>query len=146
VIDRVKTEVTAAMRSGDRDRLDALRMVLSALQKAEKDSPGAWDDAKAEAVLRRERKQRVEAAESYRAAGHPDRAAAEEAEVPVIEEFLPADLTPAELEALVDAAIAETGASSMADMGRVMGLVTSRSGGRADGRAASALVRARLGG
>jgi uncharacterized protein len=146
MIDRVKTEVTAAMRSGDRDRLAALRLVLSALQRAEKDQPGELDDERAQAVLRRERKQRQEAAESYRAAGHPDRAAAEEAEVPVIEEFLPADLTPAELEALVDAAIAETGAAVMADMGRVMGLVTARSGGRADGRAAAGLVRARLGG
>lgn len=146
MIDRVKAEVTAAMRSGDRDRLAALRLVLSALQRAEKDQPGGLDDERAQAVLRRERKQRQEAAESYRAGGRPDRAAAEEAEVPVIEEFLPADLTPAELEALVDAAIAETGAAAMADMGRVMGVVTARSGGRADGRAAAALVRARLGG
>jgi uncharacterized protein YqeY len=147
VITRVQAEVTAAMRAGDRARLDALRLVLAALQRAQKDHPaGGFDDAAAQTVLRRERKQRLEAAESYRAAGRPDRAEAEEAEVPVIEEFLPADLTPAELEALVDAAIAETGAAAMTDMGKVMGLVTRRSGGRADGRAASALVRARLGG
>jgi uncharacterized protein len=121
-------------------------MLLSALQKAEKDGSGELTDERAMAVLRRERKQRVEAAEAYRAAGRADRAEAEEADVPVIEEFLPAALGEDELARLVDEAIAETGASSMRDMGRVMSLVSQRSGGRADGRAASALVRARLGG
>jgi hypothetical protein len=147
VIERVQAELRAAMLAGDRTRVDALRLMLSALQKAEKDRPaGAFTDAEAEAVLRRERKQRIEAAEAYRAAGRTDRAEREEADVPVIDEFLPQALTGAELEALVDAAIAETGASSMKEMGRVMGLVTRRGGGRVDGRAASALVRARLGG
>ena len=147
MIERVQAELHAAMRSGDRTRVDALRLMLSALQKAEKDVPaGAFTDADAEAVLRRERKQRLEAAEAYRGAGHADRAAKEEADVPVIDEFLPQAMDAAELAALVDAAIAETGATSMKEMGRVMGLVTQRGGGRVDGRAASALVRARLGG
>jgi hypothetical protein len=147
VIERVQAELRTAMLAGDRTRVDALRLMLSALQKAEKDGPaGAFTDAEAEAVLRRERKQRLEAAEAYRAAGHTDRAEKEEADVPVIDEFLPQALTDTELEALVDAAVAETGASSMKEMGRVMGLVTQRGGGRVDGRAASALVRARLGG
>jgi len=147
VIERVQAELHAAMRAGDRTRVDALRLMLSALQKAEKDGPaGAFSDADAEAVLRRERKQRLEAAEAYRAAGHADRAEKEEADVPVIDEFLPRAMTEAELEALVEAAVAETGATSMKEMGRVMGLVTQRGGGRVDGRAASALVRARLGG
>jgi uncharacterized protein YqeY len=147
VIDRVKSELTAAMRSGDRSRVDALRLILSALQRAEKSVPaGEFSDADAEAVLRRERKQRLEAAESYRAAGRDDRVAAEMADVPVIEAFLPAAMTDAELAALVDAAVAETGAESMRDMGRVMGLVTTRGEGRADGAAAAALVRNRLGG
>jgi len=146
VIERVQSELHAAMRAGDRTRVDALRLMLSALQKAEKDGPaGAFTDADAEAVLRRERKQRLEAAEVYRDAGHADRAAREEADVPVIDEFLPQAMTEAELEALVDAAIAETGATSMKEMGRVMGLVTQRGGGRVDGKAASALMRARLG-
>jgi uncharacterized protein len=147
VIARVQDELHAAMRAGDRTRVDALRLMLSALQKAEKDVPaGAFTDADAEAVLRRERKQRLEAAEVYRQAGHADRAAREEADVPVIDEFLPQAMGEAELEALVDAVIAETGASSMKEMGKVMGLVTQRGGGRVDGRTASALVRARLGG
>jgi uncharacterized protein len=147
VIERIQAELHAAMRAGDRTRVDALRLMLSALQKAEKDvAAGAFTDADAEAVLRRERKQRLEAAEAYRAAGHADRAAKEEADVPVIDEFLPQAMGEEELVALVDAAIAETGATSMKEMGRVMGLVTQRGGGRVDGRAASALVRGRLGG
>jgi hypothetical protein len=146
VIGRVQSELQTAMRGGDRTRVDALRLMLSALQKAEKDkTAGEFTDADAEAVLRRERKQRLEAAEVYGDAGHADRAAREEADVPVIDEFLPQAMTQAELEALVDAALAETGATSMKEMGRVMGLVTQRGGGRVDGKAASALVRARLG-
>ncbi|HYX86431.1 MAG TPA: GatB/YqeY domain-containing protein [Gaiellales bacterium] len=145
MIERVKAELTGAMRGGDRARVDALRLLLAALQRAQKSVPaGEFSAADAEAVLRRERKQRLEAAESYRAAGREDRAAAEEADVPVIDEFLPAAMSEEELASLVDAAIAEAGATSMRDMGRVMGLVKERSQGRADGKAASALVRARL--
>ena len=146
MIERVQSELQTAMRSGDRPRVDALRLMLSALQKAAKDKPaGEFTDADAEAVLRRERKQRIEAAEVYREAGHADRAAREEADVPVIDAFLPQAMSEAELEVLVDAAIAETGATSMKEMGRVMGLVTQRGGGRVDGKTASALVRSRLG-
>jgi uncharacterized protein YqeY len=147
VIERVKSDLTGAMRAGDRSRIDALRLVLSALQRAEKAVPaGEFSAADAEAVLRRERKQRLEAAESYRSAGREDRAEAELADVPVIEAYLPAALTEEELAALVDDAIRETGAESMRDMGRVMGLVTARGEGRVDGSAAAALVRARLAG
>ena len=146
MIDRVKSDLTGAMRAGDRTRVDALRLVLSALQRAEKAVPaGEFSHDDAEAVLRRERKQRLEAADSYRAAGRDDRAAAELADVPLIEAYLPAALSEAELAALVDGAIQETGAQAMRDMGRVMGLVTARGGGRVDGAAAAALVRARLG-
>ena len=145
MIDRVKGDLTDAMRSGDRSRVDALRLVLSALQRAEKAVPvGEFSQADAEAVLRRERKQRLEAADSYRAAGREDRVAAELADVPVIEAYLPAAMSEADLAALVDAAIEEIGAESMRDMGRVMGLVTTRGEGRVDGAAAAALVRARL--
>ena len=143
--DRVQEQVKSAMKGGQRERVDALRLLLSALQRAEKDRPsGQFTDQDAQGVLRRERKQRLEAADAYRAAGQDDRAAAEDRDVPVIDEFLPAAMDDEELSALVDAVIAETGAESMRDMGRVMGLVTQRSEGRADGRAASALVRDRL--
>jgi uncharacterized protein YqeY len=144
LMERVQAELRDAMKSGDRQRLEALRLVYSSLQKAEKDAP-EFGDGEAMAVLRRERKQRVEAAEAYEAAGQTDRAGRERADIPVIDEFLPAAMSESELEHLVDAVIAETGASSMKDMGRVMGLVTQRGEGRADGRAASALVRSRLG-
>ena len=141
----VQAELHAAMRAGQRGRVDTLRLLVSALQKAEKDRPaGEFGDHDAEAVLRRERKQRLEAAEAYRRAGQEQRAAAEEADLPVIDEFLPQQLGEAELAALVDAAIAETGATTVKDMGRVMGLVTQRAQGRADGRMASELVRSRL--
>jgi len=144
-IEHVRSELQQAMKSGDRVRLDALRLLYSALQRAEKDRPaGEFTDQDALAVLRRERKQRVEAAEAYRAAGQEERAAAEEADIPVIDAYLPAAMSDAELEALVEAAIAETGATTVRDMGRVMGVVTQRGEGRADGRAASALVRSRL--
>jgi|SRR5437588_2367080 len=143
LMERVQAELRDAMKSGDRQRLEALRLVYSSLQKAEKDAP-EFNDDRAMAVLRRERKQRVEAAEAYEAAGQADRAERERADIPVIDEFLPAAMSESELEQLVDAVIAETGATSMKDMGRVMGLVTERGQGRADGRVASALVRSRL--
>ena len=145
IIEQIQSQLREAMKAGQRERLDALRLLYSALQRAEKDRPaGEFTDQDALAVLRRERKQRVEAAEAYRAAGQEHRAAGEEADLPVIDAFLPAAMGDAELEALVDAAIAETGAATVKDMGRVMGLVTQRAQGRADGRAASALVRSRL--
>jgi uncharacterized protein YqeY len=145
IIEQIQSQLRDAMKAGQRERLDALRLLYSALQRAEKDRPaGEFSDQDALAVLRRERKQRVEAAEAYRAAGQEQRAAGEEADLPVIDAFLPAAMGDAELEALVDAAIAETGAATVKDMGRVMGLVTQRAQGRADGRAASALVRSRL--
>jgi len=145
MIERIQTELRGSLLAGDRTRTNALRLLLSALQRAQKDRPaGEFGEADEQAVLRRERKQRVEAAETYRAAGQEERAAAEEADLPVIDEFLPAPLTEAELEVLVDAAVADAGATSMRDMGAVMKLVGERSGVRADGRSASALVRARL--
>jgi uncharacterized protein len=145
ITEQIQSQLRDAMKAGQRERLDALRLLYSALQRAEKDRPaGEFSDQDALGVLRRERKQRVEAAEAYRTAGQEQRAAAEEADLPVIDAFLPVAMGDDELEALVEAAIAETGAATVKDMGRVMGLVTQRAQGRADGRAASALVRSRL--
>jgi uncharacterized protein len=146
VIERVQGELRDAMRAGDRRRVDALRLVLSSLQRAAATKArGAFTDEEAQAVLRRERKQRVEAAAAYRAAGHEDRAAREEADLPVIDDLLPAPLGPDELRAIVDAAIAETSAGGPRDMGGVMRLVGERTAGRADMKEAAALVRERLG-
>ena len=131
--------MTSAMKAGEKDRVGALRLVLSELQKAQKDGNG--DDL---AVLRRERKRRLEAAEQFRGGGRPELAEQEEAEAKIIEGYLPAELDDSELDAMVAAAIAETGASGPKDMGQVMKAVMARAGGRADGKRASARVREAL--
>ena len=131
--------MTSAMKAGEKDRLGALRMVLSELQKAEKD--GGSDEL---AVLRRERKRRMEAAEQFRDGGRPELADREEAEARIIEGYLPAELDDSELDAMIAAAIAETGATDPRDMGQVMKAVMARAGGRADGKRASARVREAL--
>ncbi len=147
MIERVQAEMREAMRGGRRERRDALRLMLSALQRAAGErARGEFGDEDAHAVLRRERKARAEAAAAYRAAGDEERAAREEADIPVIEEFLPASLGEDELARAVEQAVADTGAAGMRDMGRVMGRLKELTGGRADGAAAAALVRARLGG
>ena len=131
--------MTSAMKAGEKDRVGALRLVLSELLKAAKD--GGDDEL---AVLRRERKRRLEAASQFRDAGRPELADGEEAEAKLIEIYLPAELSDSELDAMVAAAIAETGATSPRDMGQVMKAVTAKSGGRADGKRASARVREAL--
>jgi len=131
--------MTSAMKAGEKDRVGALRLVLSELQKAAKEG-----DADELAVLRRERKRRLEAATQFRGGGRPELAEREEAEAKLIEGYLPAELGDAELDALVAAAIADTGATGPKDMGQVMKAVMAKSGGRADGKRASARVREAL--
>ena len=131
--------MTTAMKAGERERLTALRLVLSELQKAAKE--GGDDEL---AVLRRERKRRLEAASQFRDAGRPELAEHEEREAELITTYLPAELSDEELDAVVAAAVSETGASEPRDMGAVMKVVMARTGGRADGKRASALVRAAL--
>ncbi len=128
--------MTTAMKARDKERVGALRLVLSELQKAAKD--GGTDEL---AVLRRERKRRLEAAEQFRDAGRPELAEGEEAEARIIEGYMPAELDEAELDAIVKAAIAETGAKDPKDMGQVMKAVMAKAEGRADGKRASARVR-----
>ena len=131
--------MTTAMKAGEKQRVGALRLVLSELQKAIKD--GEADEL---AVLRRERKRRLEAAAQFRDGGRPELADQEESEAKLIEGYLPAEIDDTELDALVAAAIAETGASSPKDMGQVMKVVMAKAGGRADGKRASARVREAL--
>ena len=128
------------MKAGEKDRVGALRLVLSELLKDAKE--GSTDEL---AVLRRERKRRLDAAGQFRDGGRPELAEREEDEARLIESYLPAELSDAELDELVRRAIADTGASSPRDMGQVMKAVVSASGGRADGRRASARVREALG-
>lgn len=141
VLEQVRSDMTSAMKAGEKQRVGALRLVLSELQKAAKE--GGGDEL---AVLRRERKRRLEAAEQFRDGGRPELAEQEESEAVLIEGYLPAELADAELDALVAAAIAETGAGSPKDMGRVMKALMARAGGRVDGKRASARVREALSG
>ena len=128
------------MKAGDRERVTALRLVLSELQKDAKE--GAGDE---QAVLRRERKRRRESEQAYREAGRDDLATAEAYEAETIEAYLPAELSYEELDSLVSAAVADTGASSPRDMGRVMKQVMAAAGGRADGKRVSSKVKEALG-
>ena len=139
--DRVKGDMATAMKAGDRGRVAALRLVLSELQKAAKE--GSGDEL---AVLRRERKRRLESARAFREGGREELAAGEEAEARVIEDYLPAELSDEELRAIVRRAVAETGASNARDLGRVMGAAMPQVEGRADGGRVSALAREALGG
>ena len=139
IADRIKADVTSAMKAGERNRVTALRLVLSELQKAAKEG-----DADELAVLRRERKRRREAEQAYREAGREDLADGEAFEAAAIETYLPAELSDSELEALVSAAIAETGASSPRDMGQVIKHVMGAAGGRADGKRVSTKVKEAL--
>ena len=138
--DRVKSDLTTAMKAGERERVGALRLVLSELQKAAKEG----DDDEV-AVLRRERKRRLDAAEQFRDGGRGELAAKEESEAELIAAYLPAELSDDELAALVAEKVEQTGAESPKDMGKVMGAVMPAVGGRADGKRVSALVREKLG-
>lgn len=140
VTEQLRSDITAAMKAGEKERVGALRLVLSELQKAEKE--GGDDEL---AVLRRERKRRLDAAAQFRDGGRPELADQEESEAELIAAYLPAELSDEELDALITTAIADTGASSAKDMGQVMKAVMAASGGRADGKRTSARVREALG-
>jgi uncharacterized protein YqeY len=139
-LEQVQSDVRTAMKARDRERAGALRMVVDVLQQDAK--LGKGDEV---AVLQRERKKRVEAAEAYENAGRDEQAAAERFEAELIEGYLPQQLSDEELASLVDAAVAETGASEQRQMGEVMSALMPKLGGRADGKRVSAAVRERLG-
>ena len=140
VTEQLRTDITSAMKGGEKGRVQALRLVLSELQKAEKE--GGDDEL---TVLRRERKRRLDAASQFRDGGRPELAEQEESEAELIAGYLPAELPDEELDQMIAAAIADTGASSPRDMGQVMKAVMAASGGRADGKRTSARVRGALG-
>jgi uncharacterized protein YqeY len=140
VLEQVQNDVRAAMKAGDRERAGALRMVVDVLQKDAK--LGKGDEV---AVLQKEHKKRVEAAEAYEGADRTEQAAAERFEAKLIEGYLPQQLSDEELAGLVDAAVAETGASEQRQMGEVMSALMPKLGGRADGKRVSTAVRERLG-
>ena len=139
VAQQLKDDITAAMKAGERERVGALRLLMSELQKAAKEGDG--DEV---AVLRRERKRRLDAARQFHDGGREELARREEREAELIGAYLPAELSDDELDGIVREAIAETGASSPRDIGRVMKVAMARAGGRADGKRVSARVREAL--
>jgi uncharacterized protein YqeY len=144
VIKRIETELTDAIRAQDELRRDTLRLILAALRSAEKKLLRPLSDDEELQVLQGERKRRVEAAEAFRAGDRPERAEREEAELKILEEFMPAPLSQEELEEIVDNAVAAVGATSVRDLGRVMADVMPQVSGRADGSVVSQLVREAL--
>ncbi|WP_417761224.1 GatB/YqeY domain-containing protein [Shewanella sp.] len=142
--EQLKGSVKQAMLAKDKVRLGTVRMALAAIKQIEVDTRETLDDTQVLAVLTKMVKQRRDAIEQYTAAGRDELAQAEAAEVEVIESFLPQPLTDAEITTLIDEAIATTGASSMADMGKVMGALKPKVQGKADMGAVSALIKAKL--
>jgi len=144
LIEEIEEQLQDAMRERDAERRDALRLILSSLRGAEKELQRELSEEEELQVLQRERKRRLEAAEAFRAGDRQGQAEKEEAELAVLEEFMPEPLSEEELEEIVDDVIAEVGATSMRDIGRVMADVMPQVAGRADGSAVSQLVREKL--
>ena len=144
LIARMEEEVKQAMLTRDTERRDALRLILSSLRAAEKELQRPLSDEEELQVLQRERKRRIEAADAFRSGGRTEQAESEERELDVLQEFMPEPLGEEELEEIVDDAIAENGATSMRDFGRVMADVMPQISGRADGSVVSQLVREKL--
>jgi uncharacterized protein len=144
LIAEMESDLKEATLARDTERRDALRLLLSALRSAEKELQRPLSEEEELQVLQRERKRRIEAAEAFRSGGREEQAEAEERELAVLEEFMPAPLSEDEIEDIVDDVIAEVGATSMADLGRVMADVMPQVAGRADGSLVSQLVREKL--
>jgi uncharacterized protein len=144
LIERIEGELRTAMRARDSERTETLRLTLSSLRAAEKEVQRPLKEDEELHVLQRERKRRQEAAEAFRDGGREEQAAKEERELAVIQEFMPEPIGEEELERVIDDAIAETGATSLRDLGRVMADVMPQVAGRADGSAVSQLVREKL--
>jgi uncharacterized protein len=144
--DRITDDMKAAMRSGDKERLSTVRLILAAIKQREVDERITLDDTQVLAVLEKMVKQRRESIAQFESGGRGDLVAKESAELAVLQSYLPAQLSEAELAALIDEAIRSTGASSIKDMGKVMGAVKAKAQGRADMGALSARIKDRLGG
>ncbi len=144
LIARIEDELRDARLARDTSRRDALALILSSLRAAEKELQRPLSEDEELQVLQRERKKRAEAAEAFESAGRSEQAAAETLELEVLEEFMPEPLSEEELEEIVDDVIAEVGATSLRDLGRVMADVMPQVSGRADGSQVSQLVREKL--
>jgi uncharacterized protein len=144
VRDQIQDDTKTAMKQRDKTRVGALRMLGAALKNAEIEAGRPLTEQEEHTILRRQLKQRDESAEAFRNAGREEQAASESAEAEIVRSYLPQPLSPAELEEIVETAMNDTGATSMRDMGNVMGRAMELSEGRAEGRQLSALVRNRL--
>ena len=144
LIARIEEELKQARLARENERRDALSLILASLRSAEKELQRPLSDDEELQVLQRERKRRLEAAEAYEQAGREEQADAEEFELDVLEEFMPDPLDEDELEEIIDDVIAEVGATSLRDLGRVMADVMPQVSGRADGSTVSQLVREKL--
>ena len=144
LIARLESELKEAMVARDGERRDTLRLILASLRSAEKELQRPLHDDEELQVLQRERKRRTEAAEAFRAGGREEQADTEERELAVLEEFMPEPLSEDELEEIIDDVIAEVGATSLRQLGRVMADVMPQVAGRADGSSVSQLVREKL--
>ena len=144
LIGRLEEELRTATLGRDTERRDALRLMLNSLRSAEKELQRPLKDEEELQVLQRERKRRQEAAEAFRAGGREEQAAKEERELAVLEEFMPSPLSDDDLEEIIDDVIAEVGATSVRDLGRVMADVMPQVAGRAEGSRVSQIVREKL--
>jgi uncharacterized protein YqeY len=144
--ERISEDMKTAMRSGDKDRLAVIRLLQAAIKQREVDERITLDDAQVTSVLEKMIKQRKESMTAFEKGGRADLVAKENAEIVVLQPYLPAQLSDAELDALIAEAIASTGAASIKDMGKVMGVVKSKAAGKADMGAVGARIKAKLGG
>ncbi len=142
--ERINEDMKSAMRAGEKERLATIRLLLAAIKQREVDERITLDDAQVLSVLEKMIKQRKEAITQFESGGRTDLVAKETAEISVLQAYLPAQLSEAELDALIAAAIASTGASSIKDMGKVMGLVKTQAQGKADMGAVSARIKQKL--
>lgn len=146
LLERLTDDMKTAMKAGDKDTLGVVRRAIAAMQNARIEKREDLDEQEEIKVIRSIAKQHKESIEQFRAAGREDLATKEESELEILSTYLPAEMDQAQLEALVDAAIAETGASSMKDMGSVIKIVMAKAQGQAEGGAVSALVKGKLAG
>ena len=142
---RITDDMKSAMKAGDKDRLKVVRLAMAAIKQVEVDNRTELDDAAVLGVIDKMVKQRRDSVEQFQKGGRDDLAAIELAEIEVLEDYLPEQLSDAELDALIDEAISATGAESIRDMGKVMGTIKAKAAGRADMGAVGARVKARLG-
>jgi uncharacterized protein len=142
--ERIQEDMKGAMRSGDKDRLGTIRLIMAAVKQREVDERITLDDAQLVSVLEKMGKQRRESIAQFQAGGRADLVAKENAELTIINAYMPAPLADDELNALINQAISETGAASIKDMGKVMAIIKSKAQGRADMAAVGARIKARL--